>query len=120
MNWKDIRHFTPAEFACPCCGACEMDEDFVRRLDAARHKHGSALVVTSGYRCARHNAKVGGSPDSAHMKGLAADLAVVSSAARYALLPILLRSFSRVGVGRTFVHVDVCMDKPQNVIWVYK
>lgn len=120
MNWKDIRHFTPAEFACPCCGACDMDQGLLLRLDCARQELGRPLIVTSGYRCARHNAKVGGIPDSAHVQGLAADLAVRSSAERYVVLPVLQRLFARIGVSKTFVHVDVCMDKPQAVIWVYK
>lgn len=34
---------------------------------------GAPILITSGYRCTRLNAAVGGSPNSAHMQGLAAD-----------------------------------------------
>lgn len=30
------RHFTVAELACPCCGACEMDKEFMRKAQVLR------------------------------------------------------------------------------------
>jgi len=42
-------------------------------LDPIRRVLGFPMNVTSGYRCARLNAAVGGSPTSDHMKGLACD-----------------------------------------------
>jgi zinc D-Ala-D-Ala carboxypeptidase len=35
--------------------------------------NGAPILITSGYRCSRLNALVGGSPNSAHMTGNAAD-----------------------------------------------
>lgn len=43
-------------------------------LQPLRDAWGSGIIVTSGYRCPRLNAAVGGSPDSAHELGYAADL----------------------------------------------
>jgi len=43
-------------------------------LEGIRKGFGSAIVVTSGYRCPQLNTLVGGSKTSAHLKGLAADL----------------------------------------------
>lgn len=37
---------------------------------------GNPLIISSGYRCAALNQRVGGSPNSAHMSGLAADFTV--------------------------------------------
>lgn len=119
MDWDCIRYFKRSEFACPCCGACEMDKDFVMFLDMARHVLGDIVTITSGYRCAKHNKKVGGVPDSAHTKGLAADLAVPSSAMRYDMIQILQRLFERVGIGKTFIHVDMDLSKPRPAMWVY-
>lgn len=45
-------------------------------LEAVRALHGKPLVVTSGYRCPALNQAVGGARDSAHVKGLAADINV--------------------------------------------
>jgi len=37
------------------------------------------------------------------------------------MLPILLKYFKRIGIGKTFIHVDDCdeSNKPQEVVWVY-
>lgn len=47
-------------------------------LDPIRAQWGQPLVVTSGYRSAELNAKVGGVPASAHTIGCAADVRLVS------------------------------------------
>lgn len=43
-------------------------------LDPLREAWGKPIYVTSGYRCPRLNAAVGGVANSNHMKGLAADI----------------------------------------------
>ena len=43
-------------------------------LDPLRERYGKPIRVTSGYRCPRLNTLVGGSPNSQHMKGEAADI----------------------------------------------
>ena len=43
-------------------------------LDPARERYGRPIAVNSGYRCAIHNAAVGGVRNSQHMKGEAADI----------------------------------------------
>lgn len=43
-------------------------------LDPLRQSWGEAITVSSGYRCPRLNAAVGGVPSSAHLLGHAADL----------------------------------------------
>lgn len=45
-----------------------------RVLDPLREAWGKPIYVTSGYRCPRLNAAVGGVANSNHMKGLAADI----------------------------------------------
>ncbi|MDR1472543.1 MAG: peptidase M15 [Synergistaceae bacterium] len=44
------------------------------RLEALRAAFGRPLVITSGYRCAEHNARVGGAAGSLHLTGRAADV----------------------------------------------
>lgn len=46
----------------------------MERLDEIREKYGKPIIITSGYRCQELNKKVGGKPNSFHLKGLAADL----------------------------------------------
>jgi hypothetical protein len=53
-------------------------EELFDTFEAIRTAWGKPLVVTSGYRCAKHNAEVGGEPMSPHRFGLAMDLKVDS------------------------------------------
>lgn len=122
MNWSKVKYFNPSEFVCQCgCGrgAGEMNEQFMLALDAARKEAGIPFRITSGFRCPSHNARVGGVKDSAHAKGLAADISIVNSAARVIILRALLRYFDRLGVGKRFVHVDMDPSRSVPVMWVY-
>ena len=47
-------------------------------LDPLREKYGKPITVSSGYRCQELNKIIGGSKNSQHMKGLAADITVGS------------------------------------------
>lgn len=115
-----FKYFTKKEFACPC-GKCvnKISEDFIALLDDIRAALGAPMTVTSGYRCEAHNEAVGGRKTSAHLSGLAADISCATSAIRSKMLRLFLQNFSRVGVAKTFLHIDVDSSKPQNVTWVY-
>lgn len=64
-------HFSKYEFACPCCGKCEMDLDFLLRLENVRIELGVPFrpVKGGGYRCVNYN----GSETGAHVEGKAID-----------------------------------------------
>ncbi len=47
-------------------------------LDPLREAWGAPIIVTSGYRCPKLNATVGGAKSSQHLKGEAADIRTVS------------------------------------------
>lgn len=49
-------------------------KELMQVLDGIREAWGSAIVVTSGYRCPELNKAVGGSKTSAHMTGYAVDM----------------------------------------------
>ncbi|RLF87747.1 peptidase M15 [Thermococci archaeon] len=118
--WSLIKHFSEDEFKCPCCGRCDMNPGFVFMLDTLREILGTPLVITSGFRCAKHNREIGGKENSAHLKGLAADILCVNSAHRYELIKhALALGFRRIGIGKDFIHLDYDKEKPQGVIWVY-
>lgn len=103
--WESLRHFQPHEFLDPEA----MDCSLLSLLDQARERAGIPFVVTSSYRA--------GDPGS-HGKGQAVDLACVSSWERFALVSSLLEvGFSRIGVYRRHVHVDVASDRPDGVLW---
>lgn len=66
------------EFKCRCrfkdCTYTLYLERTINSFLLLREYFGEAIIVTSGYRCQRHNKKVGGLATSYHLKGCAIDL----------------------------------------------
>ena len=113
-------YFKKGEFACRCCGVEIIGSVFLLRLNKARKIAGVPFNITSGYRCPVHNAAVHSRPTSSHVKGLAADIAVNDSRGRFLILAALIKAgFTRMGIGKDFIHVDADQDKDQNVTWLY-
>lgn len=115
-------HFNKSEFKCPCgCGSDNIDTGLVDKLEELRGFLGKPIVITSGVRCPAHNAAVGGVADSAHVSGKAADIRVHSGGELFQMLDFIIfhRIFTRIGIGKTLIHVDVDLSKPTNTVWVY-
>lgn len=116
-----LRHFSPTEFACKCgCGAGmeKMDPVFLGMLDEARELAGIPFVLTSAYRCPKHNRAVGGVEDSAHVRGHAVDIRCASSHERFRIVSALLEAgFRRIEAAPTWIHADTDPAKPQDVIF---
>jgi len=68
-------------------------------------------TIVSGFRCATHNTNVGGAEDSAHLRGLAADITIKGiTPAEVAIVAASKPEFfgpGGVGLYPTFTHVDV-------------
>jgi uncharacterized protein YcbK (DUF882 family) len=112
-------HFSRSEFDCKCgCGRNGIKMALVEKLEKVRQMLGKRMVVTSGYRCLKHNGNVG-STTSSHVKGLAADIACSDSSARDELVGFLRTEFNRMGIAKDFIHVDVDEHKASPVLWVY-
>ena len=114
------------EFNCPCCGKNEMNESFLGTLTDAREYCRTPFMINSGYRCEKHNKKVGGKPNSTHTVGAAADIHCTESRQRALILCGLLEAgFSRIGIAKTFIHVDMADrlegddQKVEAVFWLY-
>lgn len=71
---KDTKNFKVSEFACKHCGENKIDQRVLDMAQTIRDELGVPVRVNSGYRCEKHNARVGGVKGSFHTKGLAADL----------------------------------------------
>lgn len=96
-----------------------MDEEFLDILDELRGRIKEPVIINSGYRTKSHNKKVGGSPNSSHLKGLAVDIHIPNNNYRNKLIrEALYLGINRIGIYKTFVHLDVDSSKVQNVMWV--
>ena len=85
-GWGGIRYFTRGECACKCGRYCngfpaEPEEKLVRIADDVRQHFGAAAIVTSGVRCEKHNANVGGVSNSRHLSGKAMDFRITGRSA---------------------------------------
>lgn len=109
------------DLTCRCgCGLYIENPDLITLLYHIEKAFGRELKIVSGTRCPAHNIAVGGAKSSAHLKGEAADIACDKSYDRYLLLKLALDfGAKRVGIAKTFIHVDVSKTLPQNVIWLY-
>ena len=117
-----MKYFTYEEFDSPDStdSGLNMDDSFLRMLDSAREAAGTPFRINSGFRTPKHNKKVGGSENSSHLRGFAADIHVTSNSTRYVILEALLNlGFNRIGVADTFIHVDADPIKTKNIIWTY-
>jgi len=115
-------NFSRSEFMCPCgCRSAGVKSSLVGRLQAARDEAGIPFKISSGVRCREHNRQIGGVDSSAHVKGHAADIDNAdTSQERFAILHALLKAgFTRIGIAKTFIHVDDDPDKPAGVVWLY-
>lgn len=82
-------------------------------LDPLRDEYGKPIYVNSGYRCAKHNAAVGGVPKSQHMLGQAADISVKSEKLKVkseletlARIIVAQGKFDQLIIYPTFLHVS--------------
>jgi uncharacterized protein YcbK (DUF882 family) len=78
------------------------------------------MVFTSGYRCLKLNKAVGGVANSAHTTGSAVDIEFHSEAQAKKLIEALIKAgFKRIGLGWSFIHVDIDHTKPHPAVWLY-
>ena len=115
-------HFQSYEFDSPDVkGSGQlMDETFLSMLEDARNRANIPFKINSGYRTVAHNKRVGGVKSSSHLKGLATDISCSDSRSRFIIITALIDAgFNRIGIAKTFIHVDCDVDKSRNVIWTY-
>ena len=96
-----------------------MDKRFLFVLDEAREFAGIPFIINSAYRSPDHPESIK-NPTSSHIKGLAVDIKATDSVTRFKIIEALVSvGFTRIGIADTFIHVDLDLDKTQNVIWTY-
>lgn len=113
-GWSGIRYFSRGEFACKCGRFCdgfpaEPERKLVEIADDVREHFGAAAIVTSGVRCAAHNANVGGVSNSRHLNGKAMDFRITGRTAGEVLsyvnqMPGIRYAYA---IDSDHVHMDV-------------
>jgi len=104
-------HFCAKEFACRCgCGfglnPGDVLPELVSRLEILRGlMNNHPLIIESGCRCPTQNVKVGGSQNSQHMLGRAAD--IINIMPDILTARAIQAGFRGVITYRWGVHVDV-------------
>jgi hypothetical protein len=121
-DWDQIKYFDYYEFDSPDSpGSGKLMKGlFIDKLNSARSKANIPFKINSGYRTIEHNKKVGGSKNSSHLKGWAADIRVKNNKERRLILNSLISVGldSRIGISNTFIHVD-CDPTKDSSYWTY-
>ena len=108
-------HFDACEFVCHCCGrgAEKIDTRLIELLEELRSKVQAPIHINCGYRCPKHNAEVGGVPNSQHVEGTAADIFIPSISFDRAAQLVKSLPFDGIGFypplskgGLWFIHLD--------------
>ena len=113
-----IRFFKEEEFMCPCCGKMAMNKELIYRLEALRGLVNKPIIVTSGYRCEKHNLDVGGSKNSFHLRGEAVDIKCIDSLDRFLHLRYaFICGFNGIGISKNFLHLDIRDEIPVTFLY---
>ena len=119
-HWAEVpesvwpyKYFKPQEIACHGTGEIAINHDALSALDHFRSLLGHPVSLSSAYRSAYHNAKVGGAPLSSHtLRGSngASAFDVRLNGEDKALLKRLASVAGFRGFGmnyNTFIHIDM-------------
>ena len=110
---KLSENFMLREFHCKCsrCSSTVLDERLVEILQQLRDHFQVPIRINSGYRCKEHNAEVGGVSNSAHMRGMAADIHVSGIAPKAVAQYAEQIGVGCVGLYEDFVHIGSAEEK---------
>ena len=131
-----MKYFKYKEFDCKCCGKNSgkqnMNPEFLQFLDLLRGKCSFPFRVTSAWRCkAFHQSLTDRGyhtiKQSAHLKGLAADIAVSDSVKRAIFVGHALELTHeldlpfRLGISgkNSFIHIDISRELRSPRLWIY-
>lgn len=117
-------YFTDNEFSSPDrAESHQYFNPYLRaKLDTLRYDWGAPIRINSAVRTRAHNSRVGGVRNSSHTAPCycAVDIHCTSSEMRYfVVMWAIEHDINRIGIGKTFVHLDIDESKPKEVIWLY-
>ena len=129
IDWNTSTYFSMHEFKCSHTGKCDMNPEFIDKLNDLRLAFGKPMKINSGFRDVTHpieaKKKNGG---GAHTTGKAADISVARGDAFYLLSLALQKGFTGIGIAQKgsgasrFIHLDTIENtegRPRPTIWSY-
>ena len=119
------KHFSKSELACKCCGELVIDERFLDSLELLRFVYNKPIIVTSGYRCPKHNSEVSHTGETGpHTTGKAVDIRCNGQETYFLVKIAIMFGFTGIGISQKgkgdsrFIHLDTLPDhRPR--IWSY-
>lgn len=106
-NIQISKNFKLKEFECKDGSQLvKIDSQLLYKLQALRDLIGKPIIINSGYRTKEYNKRVGGSPNSQHLKGKAADIKVKGIKPADLAKKAEKVGFDGIGIYKTFIHVD--------------
>jgi len=126
IEFTGTEHFSPEELASPDIGKAYINPYLPVLLEILRINVGRPLRVSSGFRTWEHNKKVGGAPNSYHLRGMAVDIICSDDIAYDVLFNAVNSGFNGVGVSqklgsnrnKRFIHLDIRSYQDRR-IWSY-
>lgn len=113
-------YFSDEEFAAVGCSRADVDAISLARLNRCRRLCGFPFILTSAYRSPHHEVCKGRPANGPHTTGQAFDIACDSNLKRFKIVEAAITvGFKRIGIGKNFIHLDDCTDKPNPRIWTY-
>lgn len=104
---KISNHFKIKEFQCnDGTDTIKIDLKLVALLEDIREYFGKPVVISSAYRTSSYNKKVGGSTNSLHLYGQAADISISGIPPKKIAQYAESLGVKGIGLYSTFVHVD--------------
>lgn len=102
-----------------------MDPGLIRKLVLLEIELDRELKYNNGYRTKNYNNQLRKRGlkavlNSAHIYHKAVDIRIKNSQERFEVMTAASKvGFPRIGVARTFIHLDVDESKPQETLWLY-
>ncbi len=122
IDFDDYPHFSEAEMRCHCgCQRADMRPEFMNALESVRVLYGKPMNITSGFRCAEYDKRIGGA--GVHPTGQAADVAVSGEDVHH----LLSAAIGMRGLGfkqhgphaSRFMHMDSLAGPLRPRVWTY-
>ena len=120
------KYFNRGEFECSHTHTCEMDQEFIYKLNELRERFKQPLIINSGYRSPKHPIEYAKKTPGAHASGKACDISVSRQDALKLLELAIKLGFTGFGInqkgGSRFLHLDTLENssaRPRPTIWSY-